>query len=217
MSRELDLIRFVFEQHQRLGCLTRFSNIPRLGAQSVAEHGYSVTFSAMLVGDYLEERGVKVDKLHLLEMGLVHDVEEVVSGDILKTLKHGEFRVELDKLNLKNMRYLIRMLGVGGKKHLDAWKEAKEGKTLEAKLISFVDMVDRILYCLKETHLGNNYFREILEFETAKLLDWKKLLPALTSFVDELFRYVLKYLAGDEGIFNEISGAVRIYDYKTGE
>jgi len=217
MSRELDLIRFVFEQHQRLGCLTRFSNIPRLGAQSVAEHGYSVTFLAMLVGDYLGERGVKVDKLHLLEMGLVHDVEEVVSGDILKTLKHGEFRVELDKLNLKNMRYLIRMLGVSGKKYLDAWKEAKEGKTLEAKLICFVDMVDRIIYCLKETHLGNNYFREILEFETAKLLDWKKLLPALIPFVDELFRYVLKYLAGDEETLNEISRAVRIYNYKTGE
>ncbi|MBA7673522.1 hypothetical protein ES703_81721 [subsurface metagenome] len=217
MSRELDLIRFVFEQHQRLGCLTRFSNIPRLGAQSVAEHGYSVTFSAMLVGDYLGERGVKIDMLCLLEMGLVHDVEEVISGDILKTLKHGRFRDELDKLNLRNMNYLVRMLGGKGNKYLSLWKEAKEGKTLEAKLISFVDMVDRILYCLKETHLGNNYFREILEFETAKLLDWKKLLPALTSFVDELFRYVLKYLAGDEGIFNEISGAVRIYDYKTGE
>lgn len=217
MNRELDLIRFVFEQHQRLGCLTRFSNIPRLGAQSVAEHGYSVTFQLMLIGDYLEERGVRVDKLHLLEMGLVHDVEEVVSGDILKTLKHGEFKVELDKLNLKNMRYLIRMLGVSGKKYLDAWKEAKEGRTLEAKLVYFVDMVDRIVYCLKETHLGNNYFREILGYEAAKLLDWKKLLPALTPFVDELFRYVLKYLAGDEETLNEISRAVRIYDYETGE
>jgi len=217
MKRELDLIRFMFEQHQRLGCLTRFSNIPRLGAQSVAEHNYSVTFLAMLVGDYLEERGVKVDRLHLLEMGLVHDVEEVISGDILKTLKHGKFRAELDKLNLRNMGYLVRMLGMKGDKYLADWKEAKEGKTLEAKLVYFVDMVDRIIYCLKETHLGNSYFREILEYEAIKVLDWRELLPALTPFVDILSQYVMKYLAGDGDIVNEISRAVRIYDYKTGE
>jgi 5'-deoxynucleotidase YfbR-like HD superfamily hydrolase len=217
MSREINLIRFVFEQHQRLGCLTRFSNIPRLGAQSVAEHGYSVTFLAMLVGDYLEERGVEVDRLHLLEMALVHDVEEVISGDVLKTLKHGKFRIELDKLNLKNMNYLVRMLGMRGDKYLQAWKEAKECNTLEGRLIHFVDMVDRILYCLKEVHLGNNYFRELLEYEGLKVLDWKENLSELSPLIDALSQYVMKYLAGDTEVFAEVSRAVRIYDYKVGE
>lgn len=215
MKKELGLVRFVFEQHQRLTCLIRFSNVPRLAAQSVAEHSYSTTFLAMIVADYLALKEVEIDKLRLLEMGLVHDVEEVVSGDILKTLKHGDFRKELDKMNLQNMDYLLRMLDRSMQLYyLVVWNEAKQKKTLEARLLSFVDMLDRILYSLRETHLGNNYFREIVEFETKKLLEWKKQIPELCDLVDAIYKYVGDYLKGNKKRLNEISRAVRIYDYK---
>jgi len=215
-SKEYQLVEFIFEQHQRLGCLMRFSNVPRLAAQSVAEHEYSVTFLAMLVGDYLEDKNVLVDKLRLLEMGLVHDVEEVISGDILKTLKHGGFKRELDNLNENNMFYLTRLLGAKKDKYLALWREVKDGETLEAKLISFVDMIDRIIYCLKESHLGNNYFKELLEFEAKKLMDWIPELPELGEFIVTLSTYALDYLEGDSELYKKISRAVRIYDYKVG-
>ena len=218
MNKEKRIVKFLFEQHQRLGCLIRFSNIPRLAAQSVAEHSYCVTFSAMLVADYLNNNGyIKVDKLKLLEMGLIHDVEEVISGDILKTLKHGKFKVELDKLNEQNMTYLTRLLKEGGDRYFSLWQEAKDKKTIEAKVLSFIDMIDRLMYCLKETHMGNHYFRELLEFEAVKLLDWRDEIPELYDLVIELSSYVSAYLAGDKKVLNEISRAVRIYDYKIGE
>lgn len=215
MKKELGLVRFVFEQHQRLNCLIRFSNVPRLASQSVAEHSYSTTFLALVVADYLALKDVKVDKLRMLEMGLVHDVEEVISGDILKTLKHGGFKKELDKMNLQNMDYLLRMLPPPMELYyLAVWDEAKQRETLEARLLSFVDMLDRILYSLRETHLGNNYFREIVAFETKKLLEWKKQIPELGDLVDTIYKYVGDYLKGDKKRLNEISRAVRVYDYK---
>jgi len=216
-SKEYQLVEFIFEQHQRLGCLMRFSNVPRLAAQSVAEHSYCVTFLAMLVGDYLVDKGERVDKLRLLKMALLHDVEEVISGDILKTLKHGNFKKELGELNEQNMYYLTRLLGKKKNDYLVLWQEVKDGKTLEAKLISFVDMIDRIVYCLKESHLGNNYFRELLEFEATKLRDWIPELPALGEFIVTLSTYALDYLSGDDEMYKKISRAVRIYDYKIGE
>lgn len=215
-SKEYQLVEFIFEQQQRLGCLMRFSNVPRLAAQSVSEHSYSVAFLAMLVGDYLADKGGKVDRLRLLKMALIHDVEEVISGDILKTLKHGKFKEELGKLNEQNMYYLTRLLGGKKEEYLDFWREVKDGVTLEAKLISFVDMVDRIVYCLKESHLGNNYFRELLEFEAKKLMDWIPELPELDEFIVTLSAYALEYLEGDDEMYKKISRAVRIYDYKIG-
>lgn len=211
-TKEYQLVEFMFEQHQRLGCLMRFGNMPRLAAQSVSEHSYDVTFLAMLVGDYLEDKNVSVDKLRLLEMGLVHDVEEVASGDILKPLKHGKFKEELDNLNENNMFYLTRLLGTKKDKYLGLWREVKDGDTLEAKLISFVDMIDRILYCLKESHMGNNYFKELLVSEAEKLMDWIPKLPELGELIVTLSLYALDYLEGDSGVYKKVSRAVRIYD-----
>lgn len=214
MSKEKNMIRFIFEQHSRLSCIFRFNNVPRLAAQSVAEHSYRVPFLAMLVADYLSDREVEVDKLRLLEMGMIHDIEEVVSGDIIKIMKQGGFKKELDKLNEQNAFCITHLLGTRGDKYYSLWNEAKEIKTLEAKIIAFCDMVDRIIYCVKESHLGNNYFRELLEFEAKKLYEWVDKLPELMAFIDELASYALAYLKGDKKILEGINRAVRIYEYE---
>ena len=214
MSKEKGMIKFIFEQHSRLSCIFRFNNVPRLASQSVAEHSYRVPFLSMLVADYLKDRGVEVDKLRLLEMGMLHDIEEVVSGDIIKILKQGKFKEELDKMNEQNAFCITHLLGTRGDEYYSLWNEAKEIKTLEAKIIAFCDMVDRIIYCVKESHLGNNYFRELLEFEAKKLYEWVDILPDLMAFVDELSSYALAYLKGDEKILEGINRAVRIYEYE---
>ena len=214
MSKEKNMIKFIFEQHSRLSCIFRFNNVPRLAPQSVAEHSYRVPFLAMLVADYLDDKGIKVDKLRLLEMGMVHDIEEVVSGDIIKILKQGKFKEELDKLNEQNAFCIMHLLGTRGDKYFALWNEAKEIKTLEAKIIAFCDMVDRIIYEIKESHLGNNYFRELLEFEAKKLYDWIDILPELMAFIEEISNYARMYLRGDKEILEGINRAVRIYDYE---
>lgn len=222
MGKEKNMIKFIFEQHSRLSCIFRFNNVPRLAAQSVAEHSYRVPFLAMLVADYLNEEGrmpnsVKVDKLRMLEMGMLHDIEEIVSGDIIKILKQGKFKDELNKLNEQNAFCIMQLLGTNGDRYFALWNETKEVKTLEAKIIVFCDMVDRIIYCVKESHLGNNYFRELLAYEAKKLHEWEVILPQLGDFICELSGYALCYLEGDKEILEGINKAVRVYDYKVDE
>ncbi len=207
-----NLIRFIFEHHTRLSCILRFNNTPRIASENVAEHSYYVAFLSMLIGDYLESRGVEIDKLKLLQMALLHDIEEAVSGDILAPIKQGAFRKVLDKENIRNIAMLTGGLE-SGKKYSKLWREVVDEKTLEAKIIKLVDRMSCIIYCIREIHLGNKYFRAILECEATNILKYSKRIPFATEFMAETVNYILSYLSGDKEIYDAINKAVRVYDY----
>lgn len=213
MNREKSMIKFIFEQHSRLSAIIRFNNTPCLTSESVAEHSYYVVFLAMLVGDYLVEKKINLNKEKLLKMCILHDVEEVVSGDIIKVLKSGGFRKELEKLNIKSMEFLTGVLGKEGKIYFDLWYETKEKETLEARIVDFVDMMAVVVYSVKEIHLGNKYFKEILEYAVKKSLEFSDKIPKIRDFVKELANYALNYLKEDKKIYDDINKAVRIFDY----
>lgn len=207
-----NLIKFIFEHHTRLSCILRFNNTPRITPENVAEHSYYVAFLGMLIGDYLENKGVEIDKLRLIQMALFHDVEETVSGDILAPIKQGAFRKILDKENIRNIAMLTGGLE-NGKKYSRLWQEVVDEKTLEAKIIKLVDKMSCIIYCIREIHLGNRYFRAILECEATNILKYSKRIPFATEFVTEAVNYTLSYLSGDKEIYDAINKAVRVYDY----
>jgi len=167
----------------------------------------------MLVGDYLVEKKINLNKEKLLKMCILHDVEEVVSGDIIKVLKSGGFRKELEKLNIKSMEFLTGVLGKEGKIYFDLWYETKEKETLEARIVDFVDMMAVVVYSVKEIHLGNKYFKEILEYAVKKSLEFSDKIPKIRDFVKELANYALNYLKEDKKIYDDINKAVRIFDY----
>jgi len=211
-SKLKNLIKFIFEHHTRLSCILRFNNTPRIVSENVAEHSYYVAFLSMLIGDYLESRGVRIDKLKLLQMALLHDIEEAVSGDILAPIKQGVFRKVLDKENIKNIAMLTGGLG-DGEKYSKLWREVVDEKTLESKIIKLMDRMSCIIYCIREIHLGNKYFRAILECEAKNILKYANKIPNAARFVAEAVNYTLSYLSGDEEIYDAINKAVRIYDY----
>lgn len=212
-SKLKSLIKFIFEHHTRLSCIVRFGNTPRIASENVAEHSYYVAFLAMVLGDYLEREGIEVDKLRMLRLALFHDVEEVVSGDIIAPIKQGLFGKELEKENIKNVLLLTADLKEG-KNYFDLWQEVGDKKTLEAKIIKLVDKLSCLIYCVREFHLGNKYFRAILECETKTVMEYSKKIPKATRFVAEIVNYILGYLSGDKEIYEAINTAVRIYDYK---
>lgn len=195
MSKEKKMIKFIFEQHSRMSCIFRYNSAPRLVRQSVAEHSYNVPFFAMLISDYLQDQGVVVDKLATLEMGMIHDIEEIKSGDILHTMKHGKFKEELRKLNEQNISsILVRPFETNGTRYYYLWKEAQEKETLEAKIVAFCDILDRIVYEVKEGQLGNSYFRKMLVGEAEELVKLVDVLPQLQEFIYELVSYITTYL-----------------------
>ncbi len=211
-SKLKNLIKFIFEHHTRLSCIFRFNNTPRIASENVAEHSYYVAFLSMLIGDYLESTGVEVDKLRLIQMALLHDIEEAVSGDILAPMKRGRLKEVLDEENIRNMVLLTAGL-VNGEKYSSMWREVVDEETLEARIIKLVDRMSCIIYCIREIHLGNKYFRAILECETKNILKYASKIPNAIRFMTEVVNYTLSYLSGDKEIYDAINKAVRVYDY----
>lgn len=211
MEKTKNLVKFIFEHQTRLSCIIRFSNTPRQAPESVAEHSYYVAFLAMVIGDHLQKKGVKLDKLRLLQMALLHDMEEAISGDIIAPIKQGAFKNELNKENVKNMLFLTTGLEEE-KAYFSLWHEAGESATVEAKVLKLADRMSCVIYCVREIHLGNRYFRAILEGEAKTMLKRSKNIPHATEFVKEFVDYVLSYLLGDREIYDAINKAVRIYD-----
>ena len=211
MEKIKTLVKFIFEHHTRLSCIIRFSNTPRLASENVAEHSYYVAFLSMVIGDHLAREGVPVDKLRLIKMALLHDVEEAISGDILAPIKQGAFKKELAKENIKNMLFLTAGLQEE-KEYFGLWHEAGQAETLEARIMKLADRMSCVIYCVREIHLGNKYFRAILECEAKNMLHRSRDIPKATGFVKEFVDYVLSYLLGDNEIYDAINKAVRIYD-----
>jgi len=212
---EKNVWKYVFEQQNRLSCITRFNNTPKIVGESVAEHSYWVTFLSMLMADFVEENSqlvIKRDEMY--KMAIIHDMEEIVSGDIIKILKRGDFKEELEKINCRSMYYLTSTLGKRGEEYLKIWETLKAKETVESKIIDLADSLSVIVYSVREIHMGNKYFEEILEFTTKKIMgyDDPDLGNILKPFIKELTDYSTRFLTKDKDILDDINRAVRVID-----
>jgi 5'-deoxynucleotidase YfbR-like HD superfamily hydrolase len=209
---EKGLMKFIVEQHTRLSCIIRYNNTPKICGESVAEHSYYVTFLAMLVSDYLVDRfGLEIDRAKLLKMALLHDVEEVLSGDIIKILKSGGFKKELEKMNERSMQYLTGMLEPKqGEQYYELWHQTKTKDSLESQLLDFCDLFAVVIYSIRECHLGNKYFREILQYAAKNIGAFKEQIVQLSDFIDVAVAYAASYLADDPQLAAAINSAVRV-------
>lgn len=210
--KEKGLVRFIIEQQNRLSCIIRYNNTPKVNGESVAEHSYYVALMTMLVADYLESEGAPpLDKLRLMKMALLHDIEEIISGDIIKILKTAGFKAELEKMNERSMQYLTGILeSEQGQNYCDLWRATKSKTDPEAKIVDFCDWLAVIVYSIRESHLGNKYFEEILEYAIRTFQKFALETPELTKLVKEFTEYATKYLQRDSLLVDSINRAVRI-------
>jgi len=212
MIKELGLVKFLVEQQTRLSCIIRYNNTPKIAGESVAEHSFFVTFLVMLVSDYLVDSfGLEIDRAKLMKMALLHDIEEVISGDIIKILKSGGFKNELEKMNERSMQYLTGMLDPKqGEQYYDLWHQTKTKDSIESQLLDFCDLFAVVIYSIRECHLGNKYFREILQYAAKNIGAFKEEIPQLSEFIDTAGAYAASYLADDPKLAAAINSAVRI-------
>jgi 5'-deoxynucleotidase YfbR-like HD superfamily hydrolase len=210
--KEKGIIKFLVEQQTRLSCIIRYNNTPKVNGESVAEHSYFVAMMTMLIADYLvAEHNMKIDTLKLMKMSLLHDVEEIISGDIIKVLKTAGFKTELEKMNERSMQYLTGILeSRQGQDYYDLWHETKSKASIESQLVDFADWLAVLVYSIREAHLGNKYFEEILEYGIRSFQKFRLSIPATAKLVDEITTYTKSYLSRDPLLVDDINKAVRL-------
>ena len=114
-------------------------NIP--DPESVADHSFRTAFIAMMLGDALN-----VDTLKLLKMALIHDMGEVVAGDI--TPYDGVEREEKRRKEEEGLRQLLE--GVpNGNQYMNLWKEYEDQKSGEAKILKNIDKLEMAIQAME--------------------------------------------------------------------
>ncbi|MGD2103769.1 MAG: HD family hydrolase [Anaerolineae bacterium] len=139
--------------------------VPRTGwfmrgiadAESVSDHSFGVAFIALILAQIAEE---PVDTTKLLTMALLHDLPEVVLGDIpspasqhlsptIKTsAERGALSALLDKVP-------------EGETWQTWWREYEEQSSIEGKLVGDADRLDVLLQAfVYEQTTGNRWLKE---------------------------------------------------------
>ena len=125
--------------------------------ESVAEHSWRVAMLGLLLGEDLG-----LNKLKLIKMSLIHDLGEVLTGDVKweqgarvigsQVKKHQDEAKAIQKMFADNPSF---------KEHVTLWNEFNEQKTKEAKIVKELDKLEMAIQAFEYQKEG--YPPELLE------------------------------------------------------
>lgn len=153
----------------------RFSSKPQHFQESVAEHSFFVAYIVKILCELLKEKEEKVDIERAMTMGLVHDIEEIFSGDILSPFKHhsAEVTSAIRKVNQEVVKENFKDLPESLAHHfVSIWNEEGEGKTIEAQIVKAADKLSLLAKCGEEVKVGNEFFRGMYEHQMKFLKEY---------------------------------------------
>lgn len=180
---------------RRMHYVQRYSSIPAVNPENVAEHSWQIAMLCLLIGHDVRERmqkeGVDLDIGSLLAQAICHDVSEAMSGDIIRSFKHSsqDLIAAIERADRRNMETLCASLGGGWASNnlYQRWYRAKDYTTLEGKIVALADMLCVVSYCVNERLLGNRHCDGVLrDLYNEALVLWRDD-PILGYYVVELF------------------------------
>lgn len=182
-----------FILNRGLAEVTRYHSTPRRHDESVPEHSHYVTLFSDVLCDILEEKGKKIDRIDVLEKSLVHDMEEMYSGDIKHPFKNAN--PKLKKLIEDQAKMLIGKAFEGlpektakrFKKRWDDYHDVTKSKSIENIIVEVADTLSLVSYCLEEMRAGNQRMTEIYNngMKRLKSYNYSWLKPVLLKIEKE--------------------------------
>ncbi len=141
-------------QIYNLAFIHRYSVIPRVKNESIAEHSF---FVASLVIKLRDE--YKFDLGKAVIMATIHDWTESWTDDITVATKRKfpllKETIEFIECQVAREHFSVGVRGV--------WLEYKEGASVEAKIVKYADTLQVIQYAENEAKLGNKYMASVVD------------------------------------------------------
>ena len=144
----------------RLRHTIRFSAIPTLYKENVAEHGYWTAIIAMAIVadiDIPQAEGTYRLMGDVAMKALWHDIEESMTGDVVRDLKYAtpEIREAMKHVEEQFVEVIFKPMGVAGLWLKPFWTHAKDD-TRSGHIVALADLLCVISYCNHDIQLGNN-------------------------------------------------------------
>lgn len=189
-----NLARFLVGPHRRISRIIRYSTRLRIFDETVSSHSYFVTLYALIMAHMLQEKGHKINVENVILRALLHDLDEGVSGDIIRIFRQ-KLKGELEVLNRKSLNYILQDLPkVIKEKYLTQWD--RKFDNLEGLIVKAADDISGLIYCKEQLQLGNKSFRPIYDNYLDGVLN--KLKGTKLSFIRKDLKNILKTNFVDE-------------------
>ncbi len=111
---------------------------------NLAEHHYLVTFMAWQLAEWLNKRGSKLDIGKVLKYCLVHDLGELLGGDISMhyATANPKARTLAKKFEEENREFLAKLFHDDGKNFLELHQEMSDRSTDEVVVAKIADYIE---------------------------------------------------------------------------
>ena len=138
-----------------LSCVQRFSQSHMAKPENVLEHSGFASLLSLFIGRSLIEGGADIDLGVLLSKALLHDFDEVITGDIAMPIKyHSEkLRTEIALLESEKMMELSGKYSIS-EFLFSTWDSSKIG--IEGAIVSLVDTICALYKFHNEIVLRSN-------------------------------------------------------------
>lgn len=145
--------------------IKRYHTTPMFAQESVAEHSHFVAMITRIICHALEQAGQPVDTLRAVDLAMIHDYEEAISGDIISTFKHSEPELTdlLERLTDKAIDQVFDTLppDLGGY-YIDLWRGHNAG-SVEGEIVSVADKLAGLAFSHEQLRMGNQFMEPIYE------------------------------------------------------
>lgn len=143
---------------KRSGWIKREVSLP----ESDADHVFSCAFLVLMLSNKRE-----VDQLHCLQLALIHDLSEIISGDPIPGEKSQENKYQSELQAITEISQKISMPEL-----IDWFKEFEEGATKEAQLVRCIDKFETVMtsaYYDKNNRSDTKVFDEFSSYALSQL------------------------------------------------
>ncbi len=148
------------------------SGIKRDQISNLAEHHYLVSFTAWQLALNLKQAGANIDVLKVIEFSLIHDLGELMGGDI------STFYAKMNKKARKfakafeeeNQKYLSSFFGANQNYFKKLGKEILDAKSDEALIAKVADYME----CANFIQYTTGIPKRDIEYTRVKLLGYVK-------------------------------------------
>lgn len=158
----MNTFRLLTSKVRRLSHIRRYSSIQVIRPENVAEHSFYCSLIAFAIATDARLNNVRsVNPERTAVRAMCHDLEESMTGDILRSFKYSseELRACIEEAGRNRMRALSKDFGLAEGNVAWAWRHAKDGD--EGEIVALADLLCVVAYVREERLAGNQHLNDV--------------------------------------------------------
>jgi 5'-deoxynucleotidase YfbR-like HD superfamily hydrolase len=198
----LDLVELLTGDVNRLRYIKRFGTALCLHPENVAEHTFYVMVYSYFISLWAIKHGIDIDLVRVFQAGMVHDMEEVRTGDFPRPFKYrraGLKELLDDAAHDEFADLMTSVLPEDGERVNELcfiWDTARDKSTPEGCIVALADFLSVVSHLYQEVNSANASMFQHFECTREYLDEFND--PAydfMRPVITEVRRIVLKIFA----------------------